>query len=64
MIGYASSWSEEVMQTMMVNTVDQWVNEVTRRRGKELLQLDLVFTEKPEMGPGIKYLRPMGKIIM
>ena len=57
-----SAWSEELMQMMMVNTMDQWVKETTRYRGDdEPSQLDLVFTKRPEAEPSIDYLSPMGK---
>ena len=42
--------------------MDQWVKETTRYRGDdEPSQLDLVFTKKPEVEPGIDYLCPVGK---
>ncbi len=60
--GIASTWSEEFLQTMMVNTMDQWVKENTRYRGEdEPSLLDLVFTKKPENEPSIEYLCPVGK---
>ena len=62
MRGNASSWSEELLTAMMVNTMDQWVKETTRYRGEdEPSQLDLIFTKKPEIEPNIKYMSPMGK---
>ncbi len=46
----------------MVNTVDQWVKEITRfRGGEEPSVLDLVFTKKTEHSPNIGYHSPMGK---
>ena len=60
--GNAGSWSEEMLQLVMENTLDQWVEEFTRLRGEdEPSILDLVFTIKPELQPIIKYLSPMGK---
>ena len=49
--GNAGSWSEEMLQLVMENTLDQWVEEFTRLRGEgEPSMLDLVFTKKPEPG--------------
>ena len=60
--GNTSAWSEELLQMMMLNTMDQWVKETTRYRGDdEPSQLDLVFTKKPEVEPGINYLCLVGK---
>ena len=60
--GITSPWSEELIQTMMINTMDQWVKESTRYRGEDKPSLlDLVFTKKPETEPSIEYLCPMGK---
>ena len=43
----AGSWCEELLQTMMINTMDQWVSQATRYRGEiEPSQLDLVFTKQ------------------
>ena len=57
-----SGWSEELLQLMMSNTMDQWVKETTRYRGEdEPSQLDLVFTRKPEVEPAIDFLCPVGK---
>ncbi|MPC63197.1 hypothetical protein E2C01_057291 [Portunus trituberculatus] len=48
-MGNAGSWSEEMLQSTMVNTLDQWVEESTRFRGEEEPSLfDLVFTKKLE----------------
>ena len=44
----AGSWSEELLQTMVENTMEQWVNKGPRCRGEEeLSQLDLVFYKNP-----------------
>ena len=60
--GNTNMWSEELLQMMMSNTMDQWVNETTRCRGDdEPSQLDLVFTKKPETKPTIDYQCPVGK---
>ena len=49
--GNAGSWSEEMLQLVIENTLDQWVEEFTRLRGEdEPSMLDLVFTKKPEPG--------------
>ena len=45
--GNAGSWSEEMLQLVMENTLDQWVEEFSRLRGEdEPPVLDLVFTKK------------------
>uniref|UniRef100_A0A0P4W1E0 Endonuclease/exonuclease/phosphatase domain-containing protein n=1 Tax=Scylla olivacea TaxID=85551 RepID=A0A0P4W1E0_SCYOL len=45
--GNAGLWSEEMLQLIMVNTMDQWVEEFTRyREEEEPSMLDLVFTKK------------------
>ena len=60
--GQTESWSEELLQLIMVNTMEQWVDEFTRYRGEvEPTILDLICTKKPEVGPTLKYLSPMGK---
>ena len=60
--GSVNPWSDKLMQLAMVNTMDQWVNEVTRCRGEEEPSLiDLVFTKKPEPRPKMNYLTPLGK---
>ena len=60
--GNTNPWSDKLMQLALVNTMDQWVDEVTRCRGEEEPSLiDLVFTKKPESRPVITYLNPMGK---
>ena len=44
--GNAGLWSEEMLQLVMENTLDQWVEEFTRlRRVDEPSMLDLVFTK-------------------
>ena len=58
----AGVWSEELLQTMMVNTMKQWVNKATRYRGEgEPSQLDLVFTKITDNRPEIEYQTPFGK---
>ncbi|MPC23400.1 hypothetical protein E2C01_016444 [Portunus trituberculatus] len=58
----AGQWSEEVLQLTLVNTMDQWVEESTRYKGKEEPSLlDLVFTKKPEPTSNIQYLSPLGR---
>ena len=60
--GTEGSWSEEMLKLAMENTLDQWVEGFMRLRGEdEPSMLDLVFTNKPELQPIIKYLSPMGK---
>ena len=44
--GNAGSWSEEMLQLVIENTLDQWMKEFTRLRGEEPSMLDLVFTRK------------------
>ena len=62
MSGNDSPWCDKLIQLAMVNTMEQWVDEVTRCRGEEEPSLiDLVFTKKPETRPEIKFLSPMGK---
>ena len=56
----AGAWCEELLQTMMVNSMDQWVNQATRCRGEgEPSMLDLVFTKSPEGRPDIQYQSPL-----
>ena len=58
----AGSWSEDMLQLAMENTLDQYVEEFTRLRGEEQpSMLDLVFTKTPELYPMTKYLSPVGK---
>ena len=58
----AGTWSEKLLQLIMVNTMEQWVDEFTRYRGDaEPSILDLIFTKKPESKPNLRYLSPMGK---
>lgn len=58
----AGAWCEELLQMMMVNTMNQWVRQPTRYRGEEEpSMLDLVFTKSPEGRPDIQYLSPLGK---
>ena len=58
----AGLWCEELMQMMMVNTMDQWVKQATKCRGEgEPSMLDLVFTKSPEGRPDIQYQSPLGK---
>ena len=60
--GNANPWSDKLIQLALVNTMDQWVDEITRCRGEEEPSLiDLVFTKKPESKPRMMYLSPMGK---
>ena len=60
--GDTGEWGEDLLQLVMVNTMEQWVRENTRYRGEdEPTMLDLVFTKKPETCPTIEYLCPMGK---
>ncbi|MPC28076.1 hypothetical protein E2C01_021269 [Portunus trituberculatus] len=45
----AGSWSKEMLQLTMMNTLDQWVEESTGYRGEEEPSLlDLVFIKKSE----------------
>ncbi|MPC68941.1 hypothetical protein E2C01_063153 [Portunus trituberculatus] len=61
-MGNAGSWSKEMLQLTMVNTLDQRVKESTWYRGEEEPSLlDLVFTKKPEPPPIIQNQSPMGK---
>ena len=41
--GNAGSWSEDMLQLAMENSLDQWVEEFTRLRGEE----------EPSLGLGI-----------
>ena len=51
-----------MLQSAMVNTLEQWVEELTRYRGQEVPSLlDLVFSKMLEHRPNIKYLSPMGR---
>ena len=60
--GNLGTWEEKMVQLAMVNTMDQWVDEYTRHRGEdEPSMLDLVFTKRPEAGPSMEYLSPIGK---
>ena len=46
--GNTGSWSEDILQLAMENTLGQWVEEFTRLRGEEEpSMLDLVYTKKP-----------------
>ena len=60
MEGRGGSWSEEMLQIAMENTLDQWVEEFTRLR-EEPSVLDLVFSKKLELCPIIKSLCPVNK---
>ena len=58
-------WSEEMLQLVVENTLDQWVEEFTRLRGEdEPSMLDLVFTKKNRTPTHHKVPKPSGKVIM
>ncbi len=60
--GNTDKWSEAMMQLVMENAMEQWVEKCTRFRGsEEPSKLDLVFTKKPDTRPNIYYQSPMGK---
>ena len=60
--GNAGSWSKDMLQLAIENTLYQWVEEFTRLwKEEELSLLDLVFTKKTELRPIIKCLSPVGK---
>ena len=59
--GNAGLWSKKMLQLVMENTLDHWVEEFNRLRGEEPPMLDLLFTKKIELRPIIRYLSPVGK---
>ena len=62
--GTKGSWSEEMLKLVMENTLDQWLEDLTRFRGEdEPSMLDLVFTKKKKNGTPThhKVPKPSGK---
>ena len=62
--GNAGSWSEDMLQLAMENTLDQMGKNSLGLAGEEPSLLDLVFTKKDNSVPSLSGKAQWGKVIM